>query len=250
MSSPSRPLPGHRRGRGPDPGLLREADPGAAWAVGGPDGPDAVVEADTAAAEAASGREGACPDVSGLAAVLAVWPVIGILVEAGELHLHTPLTAYGAGADLPAGTTAHHLLTHGSGMSPVLVGLAGRLCGSPLAGFAAERIWEPLGMTRTRFAADGTLRAPVADLARFLGHLLAPAGGPVSPAWRAESLRIRTGELVPARGLLWNPAPHGSWSHGEGPALWVSPRRQRWAALLPTTPSASLRTAFREAVFG
>ncbi|MBT2448812.1 hypothetical protein J7F03_17280 [Streptomyces sp. ISL-43] len=238
--------------------VVRDADPGAAWAVGGPDGPDgpdAVVEAGADAGadgdgDVDAGDRAGVLDVGGLAGVLAVWPVIGILVDAGELQLHTPLTAYGAGGELPDGTTAHQLLTHGSGPSPALVGLAERLCGGPLAGFAADRVWGPLGMTRTRFAADGTLRAPVADLARFLSHLLAPAGGPVSPAWTAQSLRIRTGELTPARGLLWHPAPHGAWSHGEGPALWVSPRGQRWAALLPTTPSAPLRTAFRDAVFG
>lgn len=238
--------------------LVRDADPGAGWAVGGPDGPDAVVEAGAeirVGARAGAGAEfGAADrsggsDVGGLVGVLAVWPVIGLLVDAGELALHTPLAAYGAGAGLPAGTTAHHLLTHGPGMSPALIGLTERLCGGPLAGFAAERIWGPLGMNRTGFAADGTLRAPAADLGRFLSHLLAPAGGPVSPAWTAQSLRIRTGELLPARGLLWNPAAHGSWSHGEGPALWISPRGRRWAALLPGTPSAPLRTAFRDAAF-
>lgn len=220
--------------------LVRDADSGAGWAVGGADGPDAVVE---------PGERDAVPDVGALAGVLVVWPVIGMLVDAGELALHTPLTAYGAGDGLPAGTTAHHLLTHGSGVSPALTGLAERLCGSPLAGFAADRIWGPLGMTRTGFAADGTLHAPAADLGRFLSHLLAPAGGPVSRAWTEQSLRIRTGELLPARGLLWHPGAHGSWSHGDGPALWISPRGRRWAALLPTTPSAPLRTAFREAVF-
>ncbi|MCX4782264.1 hypothetical protein [Streptomyces sp. NBC_01264] len=237
--------PGARQGsgRGADriAALVREVDPGAGWAVGGVDGPDAVVE---------PGGRAIAPDVAGLAGVLAVWPVIGMLVDAGELALHTPLTAYGAADGLPAGITAHHLLTHGSGVSPALVGLAERLCGSPLAGFAADRIWGPLGMTRTGPDADGTLRAPAADLGRFLSHLLAPTGGgPVSRAWTAQSLRIRTGELLPARGLLWHPSAHGSWSHGEGPALWVSPRAQRWAALLPTTPSAPLRTAFREAAF-
>ncbi|MGW6706345.1 hypothetical protein ACWGDE_15825 [Streptomyces sp. NPDC054956] len=247
--------------------LVRDSDPGAAWAVGGPDGADAAAEGAVGAdgpgpgpgaeaeagAEAGVGAGGAVVgdlDVDGLAGVLAVWPVIGILVDAGELRLHTPLTAYGAGGELPAGTTAHQLLTHGTGPSPALVGLAERLCGGPLAGLAADRVWGPLGMTRTRFAADGTLRASLTDLARFLSHLLAPAGGPVSPAWTAQSLRIRTGELTPARGLLWHPAPHGAWSYGDGPALWVSPRRQRWAALLPTTPSARLRTAFRDTVFG
>lgn len=196
-----------------------------------------------------AGDPDTAPDVGALAGVLAVWPVIGMLVDAGELALHTPLTAYGAGDGLPAGTTAHHLLTHGSGVSPALFALAERLCGGPLAGVAAARVWAPLGMTRTGFTADGTLRAPVADLGRFLSHLLAPAGGPVSRAWTAQSLRIRTGELLPARGLLWHPAAHGSWSHGEGPALWLSPGGRRWAVLLPTTPSAPLRTAFREAAF-
>ncbi|MFZ3495202.1 hypothetical protein ACODT5_18600 [Streptomyces sp. 5.8] len=234
--------------------LVRDADPGAGWAVGGADGPDAVVEAGAGvregpAAGAVAGGSAVAADVGGLVGVLAVWPVIGMLVDAGELALHTPLTAYGAGDGLPAGTTAHHLLTHGSGVSPALFGLAERLCGSPLAGFAAERVWGPLGMTRTVFTADGTLRAPVADLGRFLSHLLAPAGGPVSRAWTAQSLRIRTGELLPARGLLWHPAAYGSWSHGEGPALWISPRGRRWAVLLPSTPSAPLRTAFRAAAF-
>ncbi|MFF3209284.1 hypothetical protein ACFYYB_01360 [Streptomyces sp. NPDC002886] len=280
------PVTRHATDRGVDriAAVLRDAAPGAGWAVGGVDGPEAVVEAatgfrvgagDGAGAEVgaefdsgAGERTGAdvpagepaggglrvgervpAPDLGGLVGVLAVWPVIGMLVDAGELALHTPLTAYGAGDGLPAGITAHHLLTHGSGVSSALVGLAERLCGSPLAGFAADRIWRPLGMTRTGFAADGTLYAPAADLGRFLSHLLAPAGGPVSRAWTAQSLRIRTGELLPARGLLWHPSAHGSWSHGAGRTLWISPRARRWAALLPATPSAPLRTAFRDAVF-
>ncbi|MFE7183859.1 hypothetical protein [Streptomyces erythrochromogenes] len=128
-------------------------------------------------------------------------------------------------------------------------------------------------MTRTRLA-DGTLRAPLADLALFLRHLVHPSapsapGGPVAPvapgdgggasagapltrAWTAESLRIRTGELTPARGLLWHPAPHGVWTHhaptDPGPAVWISPRHHRWAVLLPAA-HGPLRTTFREAVF-
>ncbi len=238
--------------------LVESADPGAVWAVGGPDGPRAGSE---------SGHPAdAAFDVGGLADVLALWPAIGALVDEGALRLHTPLAAYGeaAAADTPAGTTAHHLLTHPGG-TPALTRLAEHLAGSPLADLAATRVWQPLGMTGTRFA-DGTLRAPLTDLVRFLSHLLAPAEPPpqvdeagqagaagISRAWTAESLRIRTGELTPARGLLWHPAPHGVWTHHTphdgGPALWVSPRHHRWAVLLPTTGQGLLRTAFREAAF-
>lgn len=215
--------------------LVESADPGAVWAVGGPVGLQA-------------GSDGGHPadaafDVDGLSGVLALWPVIGSLVDEGELRLHTPLTAYGGAAaeGVPAGTTAHLLLTHPGGTAALthLTRLAEQLSGSPLADLAATRVWHPLGMTGTRFT-DGTLRAPLADLVRFLRHLLdpvdrmdgaapahpaAPAG--ISRAWTTESLRIRTGELTPARGLLWDPAPHGVWTHHApqdgGPALWVSP---------------------------
>lgn len=230
--------------------LVGSADPGAVWAVGGPD-----------AVHAASHTGGdAVFDVGALAAVLALWPAIGSLVEEGALRLHTPLAAYGeeAAAGTPAGTTAHHLLTHADGTA-ALTRLAEHLSGSPLAELAATRVWHPLGMTRTRFA-DGTLYAPLADLVRFLSHLVAPAGpaGPtaITPAWTAESLRIRTGELTPARGLLWHPAPHGVWAHpapsATGPALWVRPARRRWALILPTLPPGrptTLRSAFRDAAF-
>ncbi|MER6450611.1 hypothetical protein DEJ51_32965 [Streptomyces venezuelae] len=232
--------------------LVDSADPGAVWAVGGPEGPQA-------------GSDGGHPadaalDVTGLAGVLALWPVIGALVDEGALRLHTPLAAYGgtAAEGTPAGTTAHHLLTHPGGTAALthLTRLAEQLSGSPLADLAATRVWHPLGMTGTRFA-DGGLRAPLADLGRFLCHLLGP-GDPVgaagiSRAWTTESLRIRTGELVPARGLLWDPAPHGVWTHHApqdgGPTLWVSPRHHRWAVLLPTAGRGTPRTAFREAVF-
>ncbi|MFI8345284.1 hypothetical protein ACIF8W_35245 [Streptomyces sp. NPDC085639] len=229
--------------------LVESADPGAVWAVGGPEGPQAGSEAGHPA--------DASFDVGGLADVLALWPALGTLVDEGALRLHTPLAAYGeaAAADTPAGTTAHHLLTHPGG-TPALTRLAEHLSGSPLADLAATRVWHPLGMTGTRFA-DGTLRAPLTDLVRFLRHLLAPAGAEgakgISRAWTAESLRIRTGELTPARGLLWHPAPHGVWTHHAphdgGPALWVSPRHHRWAFLLPADGHGALRTAFREAAF-
>ncbi|MFJ2752005.1 hypothetical protein [Streptomyces sp. NPDC087297] len=241
--------------------LVESADPGAVWAVGGPEGPQAGSEAGHPADTSF--------DVGGLADVLALWPALGALVDEGALRLHTPLAAYGeaAAADTPAGTTAHHLLTHPGG-TPALTRLAEHLSGSPLADLAATRVWHPLGMTGTGFA-DGTLRAPLTDLVRFLRHLLAPAdpadpagaADPADPtgaegisrAWTAESLRIRTGELTPARGLLWHPAPHGVWTHHAphdgGPALWVSPRHHRWAILLPTDGQGPLRTAFREAAF-
>lgn len=246
--------------------LVESADPGAVWAVGGPDGP-----------HAGSGAADDVHDVGGLTAVLALWPAVGTLVEEGALRLHTPLTAYGdeAAADTPAGTTAHHLLTHPGGTA-ALTRLVEHLSGSTLAELAAVRVWNPLGMTRTRLA-GGTLHAPLGDLALFLRHLLhpsapsepndvnepgapgapgdrgvAPAPAPLTRAWTAESLRIRTGELTPARGLLWHPAPHGVWTHhaptDPGPAVWISPRHHRWAVLLPAA-RGPLRTTFREAVF-
>ncbi|MEU9303752.1 hypothetical protein [Streptomyces sp. NPDC048269] len=275
--------------------LVGSADPGAVWAVGGAEGVEAVSHSGVPEAVSHSGVPEAAEDprvpeaedpgdpgaadldVGALAAALALWPAIGSLVEEGALRLHTPLAAYGdeAAAGTPAGTTAHHLLTHADGEAALtLTRLAEHLCGMPLAEFATTRVWHPLGMTRTRFA-DDTLRAPLADLVRFLRHLLSPVeavgavgavaqgspgstgspGGPVgiTRAWTAESLRIRTGELTPARGLLWHPAPHGVWTHPApapgGPALWISPRHRRWALLLPTTRDTPLRTAFRAAAF-
>ncbi|MER5873106.1 hypothetical protein [Streptomyces sp. NPDC002044] len=260
--------------------LVESADPGAVWAVGGPGGVHAASagrgrggSADTTASpddggggdgtptarapgdgDGAAGAEPGDLDVGGLAAVLALWPAIGSLVAEGTLHLHTPLTAYGDTTSAP-GTTAHHLLTHPEGTA-ALTRLAETLAGTSLAELAAGRVWQPLGMTRTRFA-DGTLRAPLTDLVRFACHLLAPDGPGVSPAWTAESLRIRTGELTPARGLLWHPAPHGVWAHhapaADAPALWVAPRLRRWAVLLPARAHSPLHTplraAFREAAF-
>ncbi|KOU20421.1 hypothetical protein ADK52_26575 [Streptomyces sp. WM6372] len=218
-------------------GVLRAADPEATWAVGGPEG-----------RYAGSADGDPVRDVGGLMPVLALWPVIGSLVAEEALRLHTPLTAYGVEA--AAGTTAHHLLSHSTGPTAhtALTRLAEHLTGSPLAELAATRIWHPLGMTATGFA-DGTLHAPPADLVRFLSHLLSPAEHPLTRAWITESLRIRTGELTPARGLLWHPAPHGTWSYGDAPALWLSPRLHRWALLLPTHPPGPLRTTFREAAF-
>ncbi|MEV7440624.1 hypothetical protein AB0O22_05650 [Streptomyces sp. NPDC091204] len=244
-------------------------DAGAGDAGAGDAGAGDAGAGDAGAGDAGVGRAGAGDvstgdagfDVGGLTAVLALWPVVGSLVDEGAIHLHTPLTAYGdaAAAGAPAGTTAHHLLTRPGGAA-LLTRLAEHVCGSPLADLAATRVWHPLGMAGTRFA-DGTLRAPLADLVRFLRRLLAPADTDgsaetargITRAWTNESLRIRTGELTPARGLLWHPAPHGVWAHHApqdgGPALWVSPRHGRWAVLLPTGGRGPLRTTFREAVF-
>ncbi|MFE2548379.1 hypothetical protein ACFXGI_07485 [Streptomyces sp. NPDC059355] len=218
-------------------GVLQAADPEAVWATGGPDGPHA------GSADAAT-----VLDVGGLMPVLALWPVIGSLVAEEALRLHTPLAAYGVGSD--AGTTTHHLLSHSTGPAAhaALTRLAEHLTGSPLAELAATRVWHPLGMTGTGFA-DATLHSTPADLARFLGHLLSPAEHPLTRAWVTESLRIRTGELTPARGLLWHPAPHGTWSYGETQTVWLSPRLHRWALLHPTHPPGPLRTTFREAAF-
>ncbi|MFF4105584.1 hypothetical protein [Streptomyces sp. NPDC001903] len=218
-------------------GVLQAADPDALWAVGGPDG-----------LHAGSAEESPAREVGGLLPVLALWPVIGSLVAEEALRLHTPLAAYGVEA--APGTTTHHLLSHSTGPEAhdTLTRLAEHLTGSPLAELAATRIWHPLGMTGTGFA-DGALHAPPADLVRFLSHLLSPAEHPLTRAWITDSLRIRTGELTPARGLLWHPAPHGTWSYGETPTVWLSPRLHRWALLHPAHPAGPLRTPFREAAF-
>ncbi|QES46822.1 hypothetical protein DEJ50_02070 [Streptomyces venezuelae] len=196
-------------------------------------------------------------EVGGLAAVLAVWPVLGTLVEEGALRLHTPLAAY---APTLGRATAHQLLTR-TGDHTLLARLAEHVTGRPLAELAAERIWQPLAMTRTAFAP--ALHTALEDTAAFLRHLLAPGAGPLTADWIADSLRIRTGELAPSRGLLWRPAPgtdrrQDIWVHHATPgptALWISPRHHRWAILLtPPAPHApphtGLRDAFRAFAFG
>ncbi|MFC9331483.1 serine hydrolase domain-containing protein [Kitasatospora sp. NPDC057015] len=118
------------------------------------------------------------------------------------------------------------------------------LTGTPLARLAADRVWDPLGMTDTAFgpldperrartaptefdeATGGYLRGVVHDpsarllggacgsagafsTARDLGLLLTALLDPGSEwrSWVAESLREQTGGLLPARGLSWLCAP-------------------------------------------
>ncbi|MER5793872.1 serine hydrolase domain-containing protein [Streptomyces sp. NPDC001980] len=109
------------------------------------------------------------------------------------------------------------------------------------------------------------------DLAAFLRHLLQPkqdggGGQPgFGPAWVQESLRIRTGDLTPAGGLLWHPAPGTGpgtddiWVHHgtTGAAAFLSPKQGRWAVLLTNElyyardhgPLGHVRDAFRSLAF-
>ncbi|MEV7616805.1 hypothetical protein [Streptomyces sp. NPDC089799] len=234
--------------------------PGAAWATGDADGIRASGTPDGGTP---------APAAAGLGGALALWPVLGTLVEEGALRLHTPLDAYG----LPGRATAHQLLTSGRGPAGpaggppgsgpdhvpdrdgTLTRLAEEVTGTPLAELAATRVWQPLGMAGTTHGPEP--RTTVEDAAAFLRHLLAPGQGPLTAAWIADSLRIRTGELFPARGLMWRPVPGSHprqdlWVHHAvlGPsALWVSPRHGRWGVLLapPTAPSA-LRDHVRDLV--
>ncbi|MGW6417923.1 serine hydrolase domain-containing protein [Streptomyces sp. NPDC055055] len=156
--------------------------------------------------------------------------------------------------------------------------LAEHLTRTPLPRLAAERIWTPLAMTDTRYGPlpeaararcaptefdeesgtrlKGTVHdfstrllggacgiagvfTTAADVGLFLRRVLDPVPGVLSAEWTAASLRVRTGALVPPRGLFWHPAPGTGpsddvWAHFgfTGTALWVSPARGRWAVLL------------------
>jgi CubicO group peptidase (beta-lactamase class C family) len=181
--------------------------------------------------------------------------------------------------------------------------LAEHLTGRPLPRLARERVWQPLGMTETRYGPlppetvercapteyDEGTGAPLqgtvhdfsarllggacgiagvftttGDVGRFLRQLLDPRPGTFSAGWTAASLRVRTGELLPPRGLFWHPAPGTEeaddvWAHFgfTGTALWVSPARGRWAVLLTNRlyvtrdpgPLSRLRDAFRAGAF-
>ncbi|MBJ7904370.1 beta-lactamase family protein [Streptomyces sp. DSM 110735] len=328
-------------------GVRQRVHPGAVWAVGDADG----TRDSGAVGLLDPGRPGDpmrldTPfDLASLTKILAVWSVIGTLVEAGKLETRMPLGSFWpevAGHPLAA-VTAHQLLTHTAGLplranlrklygsdpqdvrdgvlheaprrppgeaveytdraALVLGYLAEHLADRPLDRLATERVWSPLGMTCTRFGplpADTAARcAPTEyddttgahlrgtvhdfsarllggvcgisgvfsvadDLARFLRHLLSPAEGSFGPTWVKDSLRLHTGELTPARGLFWHPAPGTTpgediWTHYgfTGTGMWVSPKQGRWAVLLTNklyygrdrAPITVIRDGFRAAAF-
>ncbi|MGK5060525.1 serine hydrolase domain-containing protein [Janthinobacterium sp. LB2P49] len=83
----------------------------------------------------------------------------------------------------------------------------------------------------------------VPDLQRFLQAMLAPNADRhadvLDADWVRASLTVQTGALTPSRGLFWHPAagtvPEDDvWCHlgFTGTALWLSPRRGRYAVLL------------------
>lgn len=83
----------------------------------------------------------------------------------------------------------------------------------------------------------------VPDLQRFLQAMLAPSTGQhgdvLDADWVRASLTVQTGMLTPSRGLFWHPAagtgPEDDvWCHlgFTGTALWLRPRRGRYAVLL------------------
>ncbi|MFI8965589.1 serine hydrolase domain-containing protein [Streptomyces sp. NPDC053493] len=328
-------------------GFHAQVYPGAAWAVGDAGGPVAGGSAGVLApgAGARPARLDSLFDLASLTKVIAVWPVVGTLVEAGKLRLDVPLGAFWPEtAGHPLGdVTALQLLTHTAGLplranlralygsdpqdvrdgvlrerlrrrpgeaveytdraALVLGYLAEFLTGRPLRELATRRVWEPLGMTDTRYGPlpdalveraapteydeetgahlRGTVHdfstrllggacgiagtfSTVGDLGRFLRQVLDPVRPPFGPEWAAASLRVRTGELAPVRGLFWHLAPGTAlrddvWVHYgfTGTGMWVSPSRGRWAVLLTnklyytreTGPVTSVRDAFREAVF-
>ncbi|MFJ3924509.1 serine hydrolase domain-containing protein [Streptomyces sp. NPDC090022] len=183
----------------------------------------------------------------------------------------------------------------------VLGYLAEHLSAQPLDRLATDRIWHPLGMTRTRFGPLPTTEAArcapteydettgthikgtahdfsarllggvcgiagafsvLDDLALFLRDMLAPTQAAFGPTWTADSLRIHTGTLTPARGLFWHPAPgtdpsEDVWVHYgfTGTGMWISPAQDSWAVLLTNKlrfnrdrePLTEIRNAFHAA---
>ncbi|QKY06020.1 beta-lactamase family protein [Janthinobacterium lividum] len=107
----------------------------------------------------------------------------------------------------------------------------------------------------------------VPDLQRFLRAMLAPGlhGAVLDADWVRDSLTLQTGALQPSRGLFWHPAAGSGpqddvWCHQgfTGTAMWLSPRRGRYAVLLTnklyyTRDSArvnELRRDFMRCAFG
>jgi CubicO group peptidase (beta-lactamase class C family) len=107
----------------------------------------------------------------------------------------------------------------------------------------------------------------VPDLQRFLRAMLSPGlhGAVLDAGWVRDSLTLQTGALQPSRGLFWHPAAGSGpqddvWCHQgfTGTAMWLSPRRGRYAVLLTnklyyTRDSArvnELRRDFMRCAFG
>ncbi|MEW2622144.1 serine hydrolase domain-containing protein [Streptomyces sp. NPDC048106] len=107
------------------------------------------------------------------------------------------------------------------------------------------------------------------DVAAFLRYMFAPAASQFRAGfggeWITHSLTIQTGQLQPARGLFWHPAPgttagNNVWVHYgfTGTGMWVSRTNDRWAVLLTNKlyytrdrgPLTDVRNAFRRLVFG
>jgi CubicO group peptidase (beta-lactamase class C family) len=106
------------------------------------------------------------------------------------------------------------------------------------------------------------------DLIVFLRYLLDPPTASRQPGfgadWVQESLTVHTGDMVPARGLFWHPAPgtdtaDQTWVHYgfPGTAMWLSPKQGTWAVLLTNKirltrdrePLTTIRNSFRELIF-
>ncbi|MGC9382217.1 serine hydrolase domain-containing protein [Streptomyces sp. MH13] len=106
------------------------------------------------------------------------------------------------------------------------------------------------------------------DLATFLRYILARAASQFQAGfgdeWITCSLAIHTGQLQPARGLFWHPAPgttahEDTWVHYgfTGTGMWISPAQDRWAVLLTNklyytrdrAPLTDIRNTFRGLAF-
>ncbi|MBK3623361.1 beta-lactamase family protein, partial [Streptomyces sp. MBT49] len=106
------------------------------------------------------------------------------------------------------------------------------------------------------------------DLTVFLRYMLDPTTAPGAAGfgaeWTANSLAVHTGDMKPARGLFWHPAPGTTkeqdvWVHYgfTGTGMWISPATDRWAVLLTNKlyytrdrqPLTDIRNAFRELAF-